>query len=79
MNLLWKMTMRAFFLDLMLPEMDGIEMSSKLREHKDTPIIMLTAKNEETNRVEGFESGADDYIVKPFSPESRIKSESITA
>ena len=60
--------MRAFFLDLMLPEMDGIEVASKLREHKDTPIIMLTAKGEETNRVEGFESGADDYIVKPFSP-----------
>ena len=52
----------------MLPEMDGIEVASKLREHKDTPIIMLTAKGEETNRVEGFESGADDYIVKPFSP-----------
>ena len=50
----------------MLPEMDGIEVASKLREHKDTPIIMLTAKGEETNRVEGFESGADDYIVKPF-------------
>ena len=48
--------------------MDGIEVASKLREHKDTPIIMLTAKGEETNRVEGFESGADDYIVKPFSP-----------
>ena len=61
------MTM-CILLDLMLPEMDGIEVASKLREHKDTPIIMLTAKGEETNRVEGFESGADDYIVKPFSP-----------
>ena len=68
----------CILLDLMLPEMDGIEMSSKLREHKDTPIIMLTAKGEETNRVEGFESGADDYIVKPFSPRRSIKSESIT-
>lgn len=56
----------CILLDLMLPEMDGIEVASKLREHKDTPIIMLTAKGEETNRVEGFESGADDYIVKPF-------------
>ena len=58
----------CILLDLMLPEMDGITVASKLREHKETPIIMLTAKGEETNRVEGFESGADDYIVKPFSP-----------
>ena len=58
----------CILLDLMLPEMDGIEVATQLREHKDTPIIMLTAKGEETNRVEGFESGADDYIVKPFSP-----------
>ncbi len=43
-------------------------MATKLREHKQTPIIMLTAKGEETNRVEGFESGADRTIVKPFSP-----------
>ena len=55
-------------LDVMLPEMDGIEVCKRLRETKSTPIIMLTAKGEENNRVEGFESGADDYIVKPFSP-----------
>jgi two-component system response regulator ResD len=58
----------CILLDLMLPEMDGITVASRLREHKETPIIMLTAKGEETNRVEGFETGADDYIVKPFSP-----------
>lgn len=58
----------CILLDLMLPEMDGITVASRLREYKETPIIMLTAKGEETNRVEGFESGADDYIVKPFSP-----------
>ena len=62
----------CILLDLMLPEMDGIEVASKLREHKDTPIIMLTAKGEETNRVEGFESGADDYIVKPFAIEELL-------
>ncbi|MCS4485476.1 response regulator [Staphylococcus americanisciuri] len=58
----------CILLDLMLPEMDGLEVAMRLRETKDTPIIMLTAKGEENNRVEGFESGADDYIVKPFSP-----------
>lgn len=57
----------CILLDLMLPEMDGIRWQLN-SEHKQTPIIMLTAKGEETNRVEGFESGADDYIVKPFSP-----------
>ena len=55
-------------LDLMLPEMDVIEVAKALREEKDTPIMMLTAKGEEVSRIEGFEVGADDYIVKPFSP-----------
>ncbi|WP_010631632.1 response regulator transcription factor [Sporolactobacillus vineae] len=55
-------------LDLMLPGMDGIEVCEKLRESKATPVIMLTAKGEEANRVQGFEVGTDDYIVKPFSP-----------
>lgn len=55
-------------LDLMMPEMDGIEVAEKLREEKETPIMMLTAKGEELNRIQGFEVGADDYIVKPFSP-----------
>lgn len=55
-------------LDLMMPEMDGIEVCEQLREKKATPVIMLTAKGEESNRVQGFEVGADDYVVKPFSP-----------
>jgi two-component system, OmpR family, response regulator ResD len=55
-------------LDLMMPGMNGEEVCAKLRESKATPIIMLTAKGEEANRVQGFEVGADDYIVKPFSP-----------
>src|SRR5699024_7041454 len=58
----------CILLDLMMPKMDGIEVASRLRRTKSTPIIMLTAKGEENNRVEGFEVGADDYIVKPFSP-----------
>lgn len=55
-------------LDLMLPGIDGIEICQRVREVKSTPIIMLTAKGEETNRVQGFEVGTDDYVVKPFSP-----------
>ncbi|WP_106497369.1 response regulator transcription factor [Lentibacillus sp. Marseille-P4043] len=58
----------VILLDLMMPEMDGIEVCQKLRKEKDTPVIMLTAKGEEANRVQGFEVGTDDYIVKPFSP-----------
>ena len=55
-------------LDLMMPGKDGIEVCRELREKKTTPVIMLTAKGEEVNRVQGFEVGTDDYIVKPFSP-----------
>lgn len=59
-------------LDLMLPGMDGIEVCTRLRQAKSTPVIMLTAKGEEVNRVQGFEVGADDYVVKPFSPREVI-------
>jgi len=59
-------------LDLMLPRMDGIEVCNKLRQTKMTPVIMLTARGEESNRVHGFEAGADDYVVKPFSPREVI-------
>ena len=54
-------------LDLTLPKMDGVEVCKKLRAKKNTPIIMLTAKSEEIDRVLGLEIGADDYITKPFS------------
>ncbi|RKR12977.1 DNA-binding response OmpR family regulator [Maribacter vaceletii] len=54
-------------LDLTLPSMDGIEICKKLRSVKNTPVIMLTAKSEEIDRVLGLEIGADDYITKPFS------------
>lgn len=58
----------VILLDLMLPGIDGIEVCDEIRKTKATPIIMLTAKGEEGNRVQGFEVGADDYVVKPFSP-----------
>ncbi|MEA4831803.1 Transcriptional regulatory protein WalR [bioreactor metagenome] len=63
-------------LDLMLPIMDGFEVCRRIRRQKDTPIIMLTAREEETDKITGLELGADDYLTKPFSiPEliSRIK------
>lgn len=59
-------------LDVMLPGIDGIEVCTRLRQVKATPVIMLTAKGEEMNRVQGFEVGADDYVVKPFSPREVI-------
>lgn len=55
-------------LDLMLPGMDGLDVCRTIRKHSDIPIIMLTARVEETDRLIGLELGADDYIVKPFSP-----------
>jgi len=55
-------------LDIMLPRMDGFTVCKKLRQTLNTPIIMLTAKEEEVDKVLGLELGADDYITKPFSP-----------
>ncbi|ENQ3104877.1 DNA-binding response regulator, OmpR family, contains REC and winged-helix (wHTH) domain [Bacillus sp. 491mf] len=55
-------------LDIMMPEMDGITVCKEIRKTSDIPIIFLTAKGEEWNRVNGLRTGADDYIVKPFSP-----------
>ncbi|MCW2876952.1 MAG: DNA-binding response regulator [Sphaerisporangium sp.] len=55
-------------LDLMLPGMDGLQVCKKLRERWPVPVIMLTALGEEIDRVVGFETGADDYVTKPFSP-----------
>ena len=54
-------------LDLTLPVMDGVDVCKNLRVHKNTPVIMLTARSEEIDRVLGLEIGADDYITKPFS------------
>ena len=58
----------ALLLDLMLPGMDGVELCQRVRAHSDVPIIMITARGEEADRVLGLELGADDYMAKPFSP-----------
>lgn len=59
-------------LDLMLPKVDGLEVFRRLRTLSAVPVIMLTAKGEETDRIVGLELGADDYITKPFSPRELV-------
>ncbi len=59
-------------LDLMLPELDGWEVCRRVREFSDVPILMLTARGEEVDRVLGLMIGADDYLVKPFSPRELV-------
>ena len=54
--------------DIMMPRMDGVTMTMKLREKYDFPVIMLSAKSEETDKVIGLNIGADDYVTKPFTP-----------
>jgi len=64
-------------LDIMMPNLDGVSVLKEIRETKDVPVIMLSARNQEYDKLEGFEYGADDYITKPFSPKelvARVKS-----
>ena len=55
-------------MDVMMPELDGFSAVREIRKTQDTPVIMLSARGEEYDRIHGFEIGADDYVVKPFSP-----------
>lgn len=59
-------------MDLMLPEVDGYQLTGEIRAHSDVPIIMLTSRREEVDRIAGLEMGADDYVVKPFSPQELV-------
>ncbi len=59
-------------LDLMLPGVDGLSITRWLRDRSDVPIIMVTARREESDRIAGLEMGADDYVVKPFSPQELV-------
>ena len=64
-------------LDLNLPDMDGIEICRRIRKSSDVPIIMLTARDEDVDKIIGLEVGADDYLTKPFNPRelvARVKS-----
>ena len=72
LNLLQTQVPDLVILDLMLPKMDGFELTRWLRNQSDVPIIMLTARRDEIDRIAGLEMGADDYILKPFSPQEVV-------
>jgi DNA-binding response OmpR family regulator len=72
MNIFERGQMDFVILDLMLPEVDGLSLTRWLRDRSDVPIIMLTARREEADRIAGLELGADDYVVKPFSPQELV-------
>ncbi len=59
-------------LDILMPRMDGLEFIRQIRREQDVPIIVLTARSEETDRIVGLEMGADDYVTKPFSPRELV-------
>lgn len=67
LRLLRREAVDAVVLDVMMPGMDGMEVCRAIRTHSDVPILMLTARTEERDCIEGFNTGADDYVTKPFS------------
>ena len=66
-------TFHLVLLDVMLPGIDGFQVLKEIRAISSVPIIMITAKRQEVDRLKGFDEGADDYVVKPFSPRELIK------
>ena len=72
LNLTQKESFDLILLDLMLPQLDGFTLCRKLRERLDIPILMVTAKKEDIDKIRGLGLGADDYIVKPFSPSELV-------
>jgi DNA-binding response OmpR family regulator len=72
LDVLDRETPGLIILDIMLPGLDGFEITRRVRAQGDTPIIMLTARRSEADRIAGLELGADDYVVKPFSPQELV-------
>ncbi len=68
LNLIEQEEIHLILMDIMMPEMDGITAMMRIREHSNVPIIMLTAKSEDSDKILGLNVGADDYITKPFNP-----------
>lgn len=78
LEVLSKEEIHLVLMDIMMPVMDGITAMVKLREQSNVPVIMLTAKSEDTDKVLGLNIGADDYVTKPFNPvevQARVKSQ----
>jgi len=67
-NIVNKENIHLVLMDIMMPEMDGITAMSRLRENSNIPVILLTAKSEDTDKILGLNVGADDYVTKPFNP-----------
>src|SRR6187551_3134803 len=59
-------------LDLMLPDIDGVEICRRIRQRSDLPVLMLTARDEDVDKIIGLEVGADDYLTKPFNPRELV-------
>lgn len=77
-DILQQHTIELVLLDIMMPGMDGLEMCRKIREYNNIPIIMLSAKSTDLDKILGLSTGADDYVVKPFNPlelTARVKSQ----
>ncbi|MFJ7755945.1 response regulator transcription factor [Peribacillus muralis] len=68
LSMMEKVKINLAIIDIMMPNMDGWQLCKELREFSDIPVLMLTAKGETSQKVKGFELGADDYLVKPFEP-----------
>ena len=68
LDIIEKEEIHLAIVDLMMPNMDGLTMTMRLREKHDFPVIMLTAKSEEIDKITGLNVGADDYVTKPFAP-----------
>lgn len=78
LDIIEKEDIHLVLMDIMMPVMDGIETVAKLREYSNVPVILLTAKSEDTDKVLGLNIGADDYITKPFNPvevQARVRSQ----
>ena len=78
MDVLMEQEVQLMIIDVMMPKMDGLSATMKIRESKNIPIIILSAKTEESDKILGLSMGADDYISKPFRPDelvARVKSQ----